>query len=452
MKLRQKLMALLLTGSILFFGMCAVFFLSSTREFYLEHMAEGYETQLDSMDYVLSAIVSDKSFGQMGDLALEAYLKYQFRKCFGRGYAFLRDGQCLVNLTEFEILQPELLEEPYVVQHLGDRALLLMKKDMEEFPGYQVLMVQDITAFETALWQQLWEFFRICGGILLGMAVLVWLILRQVLKPLELLTRAAAELGEGNLKARAETARKDELGILARTFNQMAGQVERQVDDLRLLLGALTHEIKTPMTSIIGYGETLLQVKLPQEKQEQALRRIVHAGKRMERLSAKMLAMFGTYETDTIEKKPVSLAALLETVKEEEPILKEKGVRFETEFDQNDQWPQLPPLVGDQALLETLILNLVHNAVKASKTGGRVWLGADGDRLWVRDEGIGIFPEDLPHVTEAFYMADKSRSRSEGGSGLGLALCQRIAELHKMRLSIESEPGVGTTVSLYFPR
>ena len=103
----------------------------------------------------------------------------------------------------------------------------------------------------------------------------------------------------------------------------------------------------------------------------------------------------------------------------------------------------------DQDLMMSLVMNLVDNAVKASKEGGKIWIRADERELSVRDEGKGIPLEDLARVTEAFYMVDKARARSAGSVGLGLAICEEIAMLHGARLSLESEEGKGTCVHLF---
>ena len=104
----------------------------------------------------------------------------------------------------------------------------------------------------------------------------------------------------------------------------------------------------------------------------------------------------------------------------------------------------------DQDLMMSLVMNLVDNAVKASKEGGKIWIRADERELSVRDEGKGIPLEDLARVTEAFYMVDKARARSAGSVGLGLAICEEIAMLHGARLSLESEEGKGTCVHLFY--
>ena len=103
----------------------------------------------------------------------------------------------------------------------------------------------------------------------------------------------------------------------------------------------------------------------------------------------------------------------------------------------------------DQDLMMSLVMNLVDNAVKASKEGRKIWIRADERELSVRDEGKGIPLEDLARVTEAFYMVDKARARSAGSVGLGLAICEEIAMLHGARLSLESEEGKGTCVHLF---
>lgn len=163
-----------------------------------------------------------------------------------------------------------------------------------------------------------------------------------------------------------------------------------------------------------------------------------------------MLALLGTYETESIQFKEVPVRELFELVREEAaPLMEKRELSLVTE----EGWGETAPvLFGDAELLVSLLLNLIHNGAKASRPGKRIWIGADENRLWVRDEGEGISEEDLPHVTEAFYMADKSRSRSEGGSGLGLALCLQIARLHGMELLISSKPGQGTAVSLKLPK
>ncbi|MCI9148359.1 MAG: HAMP domain-containing histidine kinase [Hungatella sp.] len=458
MKLRHKLMILILAACTGAFGVCAGFFAVKMNAFTVKMATENNVRQMEAKDYVFSQMVTDTRFDAMGEIALEAYLKYQFRRCFGEGYALLKNQECLVNLTEFAILAPSLYEGDYMVQHLEDgQTVVLMERELSAFPQYQVLLVQDITDYEREMGKQMREYLGVCGGILAAAAAVVYLILGKILGPLRSLTDAAARLGDGDLKVRVCVKGKDEIGVLAEAFNGMAGRVEGQVEDLRLLLGALAHEIKTPMTSIIGYGESLLRLKLTKEQKEQALMGICRGGRRLERLCGKLLAMLGMYgiseragsrsagdgqeDSGEIRMETLSVREIFQEAVEELSLpIEEKGIQIVWEIGGE------PEVKGDRELLVSLLYNLIHNSIKASATGGRIWLEADEEKLAVTDEGSGIKAEDLPHVWDAFFMSDKSRSRSEGGSGLGLALADRIVKLHYMNAVIESREGKGTRV------
>lgn len=480
MTLKQKLMVILLTVCTGSFAVCAGFFAMKMNVFTIRMATENNARQLEAKDYVFSQMVTDTRFDAMGVIAMEAYLKYQFRRCFGEGYALLKNQDCLVNLTEFEILDGSLYRGDYMVQHLDGQTALMMEREVSAFPDYQVLLVQDITAYEQEMAGQMREYLMTCCGILAAAAAVLYGVLGKVLRPLGVLTEAAQKLGEGDLKVRVSVKGKDEMRVLAQAFNQMAGRVEGQVEDLRLLLGALTHEIKTPMTTIIGYGESLLCLKLTKEQQEHALMGICRGGRRLERLCGKLLAIVGMYaispagsgeyssegcsldgcEGDRSGKEggtkdperviciePVAVEEMFREAEAElSPLIEERNIKIILEVEGK------PVVNADRELFVSLLYNLIHNSIKASRPGGRIWLEADSEKLAVRDEGAGIRAEDLPHVWEAFFMSDKSRSRSEGGSGLGLALADRIVKLHGMRADIESREGRGTRVQVFYKR
>lgn len=216
----------------------------------------------------------------------------------------------------------------------------------------------------------------------------------------------------------------------------------------RQLLGSLAHELKTPMTAILGYAQTLQRVKLPQEKQEKALSYIESECRRLSGLSAKMLELTGLYQEEgRLELREISLAGLFDRAQEVARYrLKQKDIRLEREI----SCPR-ETLWGDEDLLMSFLLNLIDNGCKATEPGGRLVLTADRRGIGLRDFGCGIPQEEISRVTEAFYMVDKSRSRKAGGAGLGLALCRQIAELHGARLQIESCPGEGTLVLMCWP-
>ena len=221
-------------------------------------------------------------------------------------------------------------------------------------------------------------------------------------------------------------------------------ELETVSERRRQLLGSLTHELKTPMTSIIGYSDTLLHVKISEEQQKKALEHINSECRRLERLSGKMMTLIGLYDEDRIHKEPYPVDRLVREVADLERYLMQDSQMELLAF--SESWE----CEMDVDLMESLLVNLLDNAIKASKPGSVIELHGEKGCIWVRDFGKGIPKEEIPRSTEAFYMVDKSRSRKAGGIGMGLALCQKIAEIHRANLVIESVVGQGTKISVVF--
>ena len=205
-----------------------------------------------------------------------------------------------------------------------------------------------------------------------------------------------------------------------------------------------SHELKTPLTAISGYAQTLRTVKLSEEDREEALGYIYTEIKRLDRLAKKMMRLMQLDSEESLQMLPVDnkqlLRAVIETCK---PAAEQKGVALRT--------GECGGTVrGDFDLLHDAMCNLADNAIKASGPGQTVILSASDDALTVTDEGCGIPKDEIKNLTEPFYMVDKSRSRQSGGAGLGLSLVKRIAQLHGAELEIESTVGEGTTVKLHF--
>lgn len=214
-------------------------------------------------------------------------------------------------------------------------------------------------------------------------------------------------------------------------------------------MSAFTHELKTPMTAVIGYADTLRSMQCEPEQQQRAANYIFSEARRVEALSEKLLQLLGLREQapalEPLELERVfarARAALGPSVAPVEPVFQPApGVRVR----------------GDADLLVDLLYNLVQNAARARPKDGRVSIGwhtaaeGQGVDVTVRDTGCGIPAAALARVTEPFYMVDKSRARAGGGSGMGLALCEKIAALHGGRLQIESVEGEGTAVTVRLP-
>ncbi len=213
----------------------------------------------------------------------------------------------------------------------------------------------------------------------------------------------------------------------------------------RQLIGSMSHELKTPLTAIKGYSETLLNVKLSPEQEEKSLRYIHQESGRLSRLTEKMMELTRLYEPECkVVLQEVPLENLFEAVEDNvKHKLQETGIRLMWEGDYQGRTKQM-----DADLMTSFLMNLINNSIMASKPGSRIYLGADEHSLWVRDEGCGIPPEEVDKVRKAFYRVDKSRSRKSGNMGLGLALCDQIAAVHHGTMKIESRVGEGTKISM----
>lgn len=446
MKLKTKLVLLVFFILAASMGACAAFSIARLREYSLSVQVESEREKLRIAGRAFRQVGTREDFEKMGDIARDAYLKYQFGRCYQSGYALIKDGVCIANRTDYEIINLGGLRGEYMVQELDGRHILLLRQALEYPDGFEVLAARDISDSWELLERQAGLYLAVFGGVSLGAAVVLALCLGRALKSLEELRQAAAAISCGELGSKVAVRGRDEIAQVGEAFNRMSEQVEEQVENLELLLGALAHEMKTPVTSIMGYSDSLLNVRLSEQQREQALRNIHSAGVRMEQMSAKLLALVGMYENEAILMEPLSLGELLGQVRREtEALLAARGVKLRIDIGKDVQ------VHGDRALLCSLFANLVHNGCKASEPGGEILVSCSGRAVMVADRGCGIPEKDLPHVTEAFYMADKSRSRGEGGSGLGLALSLRIVQLHGGTMEIASKAGEGTRVTVVFP-
>ena len=340
----------------------------------------------------------------------------------------------------------------YIITDIDEKTMLIVGDRLSvRGTDYSFYRITDVTSVYTDLLALSHRFSRILLLVILCTAALITLLVRTILRPIQRLKESTSLIAAGVYDRRIAVDEQDEVGSLAMDFNVMAQAVENRVEALKeeaerrtLFISALTHELKTPMTSIKGNAETLLMTKMDEEEREAALLQIDADCTRVERLSHKLMQLLVLKRSDDIEPKPQSVAELLAMVcdaaKEQ---LKQRGLALRVEN-------HMQQLKMDKDLLCELLLNLIDNAGKASPRGSVIALRARGDIISVSDSGHGIPPEELHRLTEPFYMVDKARSRKQGGMGLGLALAQEIARLHGAHLAFESEVGKGTTVKVVF--
>lgn len=279
-----------------------------------------------------------------------------------------------------------------------------------------------------------------------------FLLTRAVTAPIKKVGKAAGRIAGGEYSERISTKGKDEISELAADFNKMAEQVEETIAQLsdaarqkEDFAANFAHELKTPLTSVIGYADMLYQRELPREQVKNAAGYILNEGMRLEALSLKLMDLFVLDRQEFILES-MSVQEMFENLRQGiEPICEknravlhlalEEG-RIEVDFD----------------LFKTMILNLADNAVKADCRD--IWIRGvqcgNAYQITVKDNGKGIPSEELGRITEAFYMVDKSRSRRQHGAGLGMALVAKIVEIHQAKMTVESDGKTGTAVSILF--
>lgn len=328
----------------------------------------------------------------------------------------------------------------------GDTWLLIVYTDINA--KLRLLHYRDITDTYTGLRTSFLQGLSLSLLFSVLLSLLLSFLIRRILGSFYQLRDAANVIASGNYRARVACKGGDETAEVARSFNHMAECVEQHANSLaaanekqRLLLAALSHELKTPLTGIQGYAELLQRVSLSGPRQIRALQYIESEAIRLSRLSAKMLQLIGLSQETSIEKKAVSLIPLASRARELTAArLGQKKQLLSIQISGN------PAFIGDEDLLLSMLTNLIDNASKASPEESRITITGNEHGFWVEDQGCGIAPEEIAKITEPFYMVDKSRSRAAGGAGLGLALCVQIARLHDGELQIESTPGVGSRI------
>ncbi len=291
-------------------------------------------------------------------------------------------------------------------------------------------------------------------GASILLALCLFLILRKLSHPLEKLRIAAGEIANGNFQFRADECGKDEFSLLGRDFNRMAEHIEISMKQLennaqtkQRMLDNLAHEMHTPLTSILGYGEYLRNANINEEEKIEAVEFIMSEAERLKSIGKRMLDEAFIRENKILPER-LNLAELIINAADKMKIkAATRGVDLKTDAEEIY-------LNCDRLLMELLITNLADNAIKACREGGKVVIGCrkenENTTILVSDNGVGMTKEQIERITEPFYRTDKSRSREDGGTGLGLSLCERIANAHGAKLSFESEISKGTKAFVTF--
>jgi signal transduction histidine kinase len=291
-------------------------------------------------------------------------------------------------------------------------------------------------------------------GLVLA-AVLAWLVSRWVARPVQLTAAAARAVADGDYDQRIEPGGPAEVQELARTFNRMAHQVKTSQQAQQDFVANVSHDLKTPLTSIQGFSQAMLDGTAADPAANRRAAEIIHSEAGRMRRMVDDLLLLARLDAGQIEMKREGIDAgqvLAGCVARLEPVAAAREVRLTVELPADG----LPSVTGDGDRLMQLFFNLLDNALKHTPTGGEVTAGgeasADYVEFWVTDTGPGIPADELPRIFERFYQVDKSRARAESeGAGLGLAIAQELAQAHGGRIRAESVTGLGTRFTVTLP-
>jgi signal transduction histidine kinase len=284
-------------------------------------------------------------------------------------------------------------------------------------------------------------------GLGLGLAT-------AITRPLRQLSESVQKIAAGNYRARVQSPGHDEVGRLARNFNQMAGQLEEGEQARERQLAAIVHELARPLTGMRAAVETLRDgADAETEVREALLIGVEQELARLERLTGTLQGLYKlVLRPMQLNRAEVALERLIRACAVNyEPVAAQQGITLTV-----DAPSTLPRVRADQDRLIQVLTNLLDNAFKFTPRGGRVsvQVGENDRGVWVSvgDTGTGIAPDELPHIFQQFYSGDESREPEKRGMGLGLAICREIITAHQGQIKVESQPGQGTRFTFTLPK
>lgn len=308
-----------------------------------------------------------------------------------------------------------------------------------------VFMSTPVKEVGTARLQVFRYFLLSMGAAIIIAVILIYIFSLRLTHPLKQIKNAASRIASGEFERRLNIKSKDEIGDLARTFNQMAVALQNIEEMRRGFVANVSHELRTPMTSIRGFVDGILDGTIPPEKQSQYLTIVRDETIRLNRLVNDLL------DLARMEAGEVKLnytvwdvnELLRKCVIKLESLLLEKDLAVDADFEEEELLVK-----ADSDSIERVIYNLMHNAIKFTPAGGKISIithkRKDIVEVMIKDTGIGIEQSDLAMIWDRFYKADKSRGRDKTGTGLGLAIVRNIINEHGQNIWVESKPGEGT--------
>lgn len=462
MKQRTFLTTLVL---FLFFFNLAIFIISVTMFKDIVHSAK--ERSLSEHYFIASAIMKDFHAVESRGITIEESLNsllQPYSYLFGDekdGLVLYRNNQLVYSNQDTLVLQRNLLEPP----KNGNRIATMQKTDGKiyaivsgklpvPYDSYTMVYIYDITGAISS-WSHLKNMLFLSGFVLSALLAFgLLIVLNRIFKPLKQISQTSRDIANGAYGTRLPVSGNDELSEMAQNFNHMAEEIQRQMMELidtadkkQQFIDNFAHELRTPLTAIYGYAEYMQKAVLSEDDRLSALNYIMSESRRLQMIAFQLLEL-ANLQNNQINCEEQKVLDLFENVRQTlYSKLTEKNIQIEFSS-------ELETICGDACLLESMLINLIDNAIRACSMGGHIIVCAVKEAgtkiISIQDNGKGMAPKVLSQIMEPFYREEKSRNRSDGNAGLGLAICKQIALRHGAELSFTSKPGEGTTARITF--
>jgi len=299
---------------------------------------------------------------------------------------------------------------------------------------------------------QILNIVYITSIIVFGLSLLILIIFDVIVyRPLRKITDAAKQYADGNLGYKIDVKTHDEMGYLAGTMNIMASQLNDAEEYQHNFIANISHDFRSPLTSIKGYLEAILDGTIPQDRQQQYLERVIGETERLTKLTSSMLTLNTIDSKGMLTRTTFDINRMIkDTAQSFEGQCIEKDITFDITFEQESQM-----VYADFSKIQQVLYNLIDNAIKFSSKSSSIYLSTEqkGDKIYtsVKDTGVGIPKKDLKKVFDRFYKSDTSRGKDKKGTGLGLSIVKGIIRSHDENIDVISTEGVGTEFVFSLP-
>ena len=293
----------------------------------------------------------------------------------------------------------------------------------------------------------------ISSGIIFALSLIILLIFtKTVYFPLKKITAAANQYAEGNLKHKLELHTQDEMGYLAATLNYMSDELDKMEEYQRTFIANVSHDFRSPLTSIKGYLEAILDGTIPPEMQDKYLTRVISETDRLNKLTQGLLTLNSLDSKGYLSRSNFDINRVIkDTAASFEGTCNNKDIMLDLTFSEN-----VTMVYADLGKIQQVLYNLIDNAIKFSHRGATIYIQStvkyEKAFISVKDTGIGIPKDSLKKIWERFYKTDLSRGKDKRGTGLGLSIVKEIIQNHGETIDVISTEGVGTEFIFTLPR